>query len=291
MNEFYPGPFPVVLGHEVVGQVVSIGPKVKNFAPGDRVFRQRLWDCHVTGGGRSCWGGFAEYGLVTDEWAKRRIPYGPESLPHAQQKLLAPIEPVLAAGMVTLMETLDCVATCGAAPGKSVAIVGSGPVGQAFALFAKLLGASPVMAFGRRKEAAERFHSVCRADGYVTGNAFPPEVQRIIRNGGFNIVLEAVGSEEALETCLRLAGTKGQVCLYGIAPESNPFPDNKTKQPNVKVIGAVEGRAQAKLLSLIESGQVLMNDWVTCHMPMSEYQRAFDMVSSKQALKVVLSRV
>ena len=52
-NEFVPGTFPVVLGHEVISTVVDVGPKVRNFKPGDRVFRQRLRDEHVQGEGRS----------------------------------------------------------------------------------------------------------------------------------------------------------------------------------------------------------------------------------------------
>lgn len=87
--------------------------------------------------------------------------------------------------MITLMETLDCITSCGARECVSVAIVGSGPVGQALALFAKLLGASPVYAFGRRPQPAQRFAQTCKADGYVVGTRFPAEVERILAGGGF----------------------------------------------------------------------------------------------------------
>jgi len=286
LNEFCPGNFPIVLGHEVVGTVVSVGPKVVNYRPGDRVFRQRLYDKHVPGG-RSCWGGFAEYGLVMDEWAKRGVPYGPDSLPHDQQKLLIDVEPALAAGMITLMETLDCIAACGAAPGKSVAIVGSGPVAQAFAMFARLLGASPVFAFGRSARHSARFMRVARSDGYVTG-VYPPDVERIVRAGGFDLVMEAVGSADALQTCIRLAGTNGAVRVYGIAPDSLPYPKELMERPNVKPVGACEGRVQRRLVEFIHRGEVRLEDWVSHKLPMSEYQRGFDMVANKEAYKVVL---
>lgn len=287
-GEFFGGTYPVVLGHEVIGTVVEVGPGVTSFAEGDRVFRQRLRDEHVPGEGRSCWGGFAERGLVVDEWARQGLPYGPDALPHDQQKLLVDVEPALATAMVTLMETIDCITECGAAPGKSVAIVGSGPVGQALALFARLLGGGPVFAFGRSPGRAARFAEIARIDGYVAGTDFPAEVEAIISSGGFDVVVEAVGSAAALDTCVRLAGAGGQVRVYGVAPGSDPFSEEHMGRDNVSTVGAVEGRAQAGLVGYMESGDVDLEDWVSDRMPLDAYRDAFDRVESKDALKAVL---
>jgi threonine dehydrogenase-like Zn-dependent dehydrogenase len=288
LNEFCPGTFPVVLGHEVVGTVTAVGPKVVNFEPGDRVFRQCLYDSHVPGEGRSCWGGFAEFGVVTDEWARQGVPYGPDPLPHAQQKLMLDVEPALATGMVTLMETLDCITTCGARPGVSVAVVGSGPVGQALAMFAGLLGASPVYAFGRDPAHARRFVDVCGTDGYAAGTDLPADVRKIADGGGFDVVVEAVGSADALATCVRLAGSKGRVCVYGIAPKSAPHASEDRGRANVTAVGAKEGRVQARLASFVEAGKVRLEDWVSHRLPLNDFQRAFDLVERKQAMKAVL---
>ena len=285
-NEFCPGVFPVVLGHESVGTVVEVGPKVRNFKVGDRVFRQRLADKYVPGG-RSCWGGFAEFGTVCDEWARQDVPYGPDQLPHDQQKLLLNVEPALATGMVTLMECLDCITACGAKKGVSVAVVGSGPVAQALSMFAKLLGASPVFAFGRKPEHSDRFARVSRIDGYVAGPELPADVKKVVEAGGFDVVVEAVGAADALDRCLQLAGANGKVCIYGIAPASAPYRPEQ-KKPNVSHVGAKEGRVQGKLVAYVQAGKVDLNDWVTHRLPFIEYQKAFDMVAQKKALKAVL---
>jgi len=285
-HDLFPGPMPIALGHESIGTVTAMGAKVTHFAPGDRVFRQRLADSHVPGG-CSRWGGFAEYGLVTDEWARQGAPYGPDPLPHDQQKLLIDVAAPLATAMVTLMETLDCAVSCGVAPGLSVAVVGSGPVGQAFALFAKLLGAAPVYAFGRSPARADRFARVSRCDGYVAGMAFPAEVRRIIDAGGFDLVLEAVGSADALDTALTLGGSRGLVCVYGVAPDSHPYRPEQLSRPNVTPVGAREGRAQAKLVELIDAGSVRLEDWVTHVLPMTDYQQGFELVTVHKADKVV----
>lgn len=296
MNEFFSGAFPTVLGHEVVGTVVETGSKVANFKPGDRVFRQRLADQHVPGG-RSTWGGFAEYGVVVDEWAKQGAPYDASILPHDQQKLLLNVEAPLATSMITLMETLDCITTCGAAPGKSVAIVGSGPVGQAFTMFAKLLGAGPVYAFGRRAGLAQRYADVTHCDGYVVNAAEDKAVQRIVAQGGFDIVMEAVGSVDAMQQCLALAGKTGKVFAYGIPPDSNPYRPEQLAQPNVQNVGAREGRVQARLVAYVTAGRVRLHEWMDVCLPLEEYQHGFDLVApkvpgvytQKQANKVVLA--
>lgn len=286
-NEFCPGPFPTVLGHESVGTVVEVGPGVCNFREGDRVFRQRLGDEHVPGG-RSTWGGFAEYGVICDQWAKDGVPYlhCADGYPaHAQQKVMVDVAPPLAAGMVTLMETLDYCASAGVVPGKSVAVVGSGPVGQAFALFAKLLGAGPVVAFGRRPEPGQRFAGVAHADAYLWQ---PDEVEREAERGGFDIVFEAVGSRDALDTCLRLAGVRGTAWCYGVAPESHAYTETQTTDPRYRNAPVFEGRVQRRLVDFIEAGDIRLEDWVSHVLPMADYQRAFDLTAGREALKVAL---
>lgn len=287
MNEFVPGPFPVALGHEVIGTVVEAGDGVVNFKPGDTVFRQTLGDEHIPGEGRSCWGGFAEYGLVTDLWAKEGVCYGPSPLPHSQQKLLIDVPTALGCAMITLMETLDCISEIGVS-GKKVAVVGTGPVGQAFALFARLLGAEVTFAFGRRRRYEDRFLRLCRCDGYVVGDEYPAQVRDTLEQGGFDVVMEAVGSKEALERCLELAGSRGGVYAYGIPPLSCPYTPEQLEGGRVKNVGAREGRVQAKLVEFIRAGEVKLGDWVDCVLPMERYEEAFRLVESKEAQKVVL---
>jgi threonine dehydrogenase-like Zn-dependent dehydrogenase len=288
-NEFLPGTFPIVLGHEVVGTIVEIDKKVKNYRIGDRVFRQRLRDEHVPGEGRSCWGGMAEYAIVVDEWAKQDLPYDPKVLSHDQQKLILNINPPEATAMVTLMETLDCVMNCGVSPNRSVAVVGSGPVGQCFSRFAVLLGASPVFSFGRSERNRERFANVVHCDGYIAAKSYPTDVKKILSNGGFDIVIEAVGSSEALEHAVLLAGQRGSVYIYGLAPLSNPYSESILTRKNVYVVGAVEGRVQELVVKYIESEEIKLSDWITHVFSIIDYQRAFDLVHSRKAIKCVLS--
>src|SRR5688572_6783121 len=62
---------PFVLGHESAGHVTAIGPKVRNFRPGQLVVRP--WWFSGNGdrhrGLGSAWGGFAAWGIVRDSRA------------------------------------------------------------------------------------------------------------------------------------------------------------------------------------------------------------------------------
>jgi len=289
-NTFVAGSFPIVLGHESIGTVVETGKKVAHFKPGDRVFRQVLPTLEAPDGLRSVWGGFAGLGLVTDEWARRDVPYGPEHYPGAQQKLLIDVAPALAATMVTLMETLDCAAhNCGVTPGRSVAIVGTGPVGQAFALFARLLEADSVHVFGRTDRSLDRFERISKCDSFTINHEYTTDARHILDHGGFDIVIEAVGASDALQKASILAGTNGTVYVYGVCGNDDPFQEEILARSNVKQVGATEGRIQQKLVDFIEAGQVDLNDWVSHILPMSACQEGFDLVRNKEAVKVVLT--
>jgi len=279
IGEFFPGIFPSIVGHEVVSTVVAVGDKVKNFKVGDKVFRQRLTD-EMVPGGRSNWGGFSEYGVIEDRWAKEGVEQDPKKYPYDQQKILIDIPAPDATTMITLMECLDCMIEGGVKPGKSVAVVGSGPVGQAMSTFAKLLGADRVVSVGRRDAHKDRFMDVCKVDDYITDiSGF---------EGKFDLVFEAVGSAEALETAVKLAKEDGVIRYYGIAFESKPYPANLTADERVSPIGATEGRVQKELVEYINSGQIKLTDWFDVVLPMSEYQKGYDLLMSGKAYKVVL---
>jgi threonine dehydrogenase-like Zn-dependent dehydrogenase len=286
-GEFVSGTYPILLGHESCGRVIAVGDKVRSLAVGDRVLRSRLEDAHVPfPGGRSCWGGFAERAIVTDVWAEQGVAYN--AFPHPQQIVPAGWTPAEAVASITLKETLSCLHHSDVGPGQSLAIVGTGPVGQTLALFAVLSGIRPVVVLGRRPQWAETFARL-GVDGYVAGEEIPPEVQAILDGGGFDRAIEAVGARSALSRCLEVVKADGRVNLYGIAPESKPYLPQEEADPRVFRGKVAEAETHEQLLDWIEQGRVDPGDWVSHQMPWTEYQRGFDMVASKEASKVALT--
>lgn len=286
-GEFQPGSFPILLGHESIGQVVKVGDKVKNFKVGDYVFRSRLEDEHIPfEGGRSRWAGFVEKALVTDAWAKEGKEYN--STPHPQQVVPSHYNPAHAVALITLKENLSCLNRTEVGPGQSLAIVGTGPVAQAIASCAVIQNIHPVVVFGRRAEWEKRFMDL-GVDGYAYGDSFPPAVQSILDKGGFDRAIEAVGARSALTRCLQVTKKDGKVNLYGIPPKSEWYDPEEEKDPRIFRGKVLEGEVHDEMLEWVDRGKINIEEWVSHILPFSEYQKGFDMVANKTGNKVVLT--
>jgi threonine dehydrogenase-like Zn-dependent dehydrogenase len=284
-GQFVSGTYPILLGHETVGKIINLGPKVRNYKIGDRVLRGTLADSQIPfPGGRSCWGGFVEYNLVTDQWAKDNIPYNTGSLP--QQIVPASISPELATMLITLKENLSVITNLEVS-GKLLAVIGTGPVAQAMVLFSKLLGAKKVTVFGRSATWEEPIRRL-GADDYIIGENLTNDVKKILNEGGFDRVTEAVGSRQALSLGVKLAGSRGKVGIYGIPPENEPYLEKDVKNPVVFYPKVAEGDVHTKLLEMIQAGKVTLEAWVSLVLPWEEFEIGFNKVWKKEANKVVL---
>jgi L-iditol 2-dehydrogenase len=288
IGTFVPGPFPTALGHESAGKVVQLGEKVRYFQPGQRVLRSVLFDRHVPGG-RSTWGGFTEYGVVVDVRAMREDhPNEPVHWSGAKQQVVPEsISPAQAAAMITVKETLSCLKNLGVRSGSAVAIVGSGPVAQAFAYEARLLGASDVTVFGRRKDWAARFAEL-GIERYVVGDDWPADVVQRAAGGGFDYVVEAVGSRIALTKALSLAGSTGKVGLYGVVPANDPWDPAEQNHPRVCTPRVEEAEVHDEMLAWVASGKMRLDDWYTHTVPWTEFEKGFQLVEENHSAKVIL---
>jgi threonine dehydrogenase-like Zn-dependent dehydrogenase len=285
-GRFKRGQFPILLGHESTGAVIKVGGKVRTYKVGDRVLRPRLYDKDVSvRGGSSRFGGFAQKAVVTDVWAQEGLEY--DSYPHPQQKVPGHIRPEYAAAMIVLKENLDYIRKTDIHPGHSLAIVGTGPAGQSMAMWAKFLGVSPVVVFGRRDKWAGLFERL-GADAYVAGSAVPADIEKILRKGGFDRTIEAVGSNDALSRCLQITKKEGRIHLYGLPADDESYEEAFESDPRVYRSKVLEGAVHDELLQYVEDGRIDLSNWLSHVFPMDQYQRAFDIVKNEKPTKVVI---
>jgi L-iditol 2-dehydrogenase len=120
--------YPTVLGHETVGRVVAVGPRVRHLDLGDLMTRSGTSGTPPPPGTRlaSNWGGYAEYGTVTDHRAMRE-----DSLDEATwklrtaEKVVPPdVEPAVATMLITWRETLSYLKRMGVSRGATVLLMG-----------------------------------------------------------------------------------------------------------------------------------------------------------------------
>lgn len=138
--------YPLMLGHEGVGEVVKVGEEVTGYHVGDKVLLPFVdADEKLYPGLGSAWGAFSEYGVVNDYQA-----FGNGTAPecaYGQTILPEDIDPVDASMIITLREVLSSIKRFGMKANESVAVFGCGPVGLTFIRFMSLLGVHPIIAF------------------------------------------------------------------------------------------------------------------------------------------------
>lgn len=279
--------YPGILGHESVGTVVAVGPRVRHFREGDRVLRG--WA--VVPGLNSFWGGFAEFGLVTDRAAAMADGIDPLPLPyHTGMRVVPPeIPPDVATQLITLKETLSYLHRCGVAAGKSLLVMGTGPVGLAFCLQARtLLQASPVIVLGRRAAALER----ARAFGadYVVNTSIeaPAGAVRKILPGGVDVAIDAVGQADLLRLGLGVLAEGGTVGSYGVAAADAEPVGPLQQDPRVHPGACDEGEVHEELLGYLQQGRLDPARFITHRLSLDQLAHGFALLEARQALKVVV---
>jgi threonine dehydrogenase-like Zn-dependent dehydrogenase len=285
--------YPGVLGHESVGQVIRRGAKVTQFAVGDLVLRPTaVYPGERLGDYTSLWGGFAEYGLVTDgpAFLADHPTARPSNYTRFQQKL--PSSPLLspadATMLITLKETASYVASVGVRLSSTLVILGSGAVALSMCRFAKIFGAYPVIVVGRRDEplayAVERigadFTINVRDEDLVGG------VRAITGGQGVEFVIDTTGDAEFLRDALPVLSATGKAAAYATYPSPDTIP--QTIAPAKLVVGRTgEDVAHQYLLDAVRLGLVTLADFYSHRLPFHQVQEGFALLRSKRAFKVV----
>jgi S-(hydroxymethyl)glutathione dehydrogenase/alcohol dehydrogenase len=235
-------PTPAVLGHEVAGIVVEVGPDVAQFRVGHHVVGSLAQSCgmcarclsgrpfqclhpestlrrptdppRLTRNGIGLFqglglGGFAERALIHEN----QLALVPKQMPFAQAALLG-------CGVVTGAGAV--LNTANVSAGDTVVIVGAGGVGLNAISGARIAGASRIVVIDiqpKRLEAARRFGATDLVD---STKAKPVEAVRDLLPRGADHVFDFVGLKAVAEQGLAMLGTGGGLYLVGVArPEIN----------------------------------------------------------------------
>ena len=285
--------YPVVLGHEGVGRVVEKGAKVTNFEIGDLVLMPYWSD--VPEGYYSGWGTYSEYNIVTDARAMADDGLTPDAFAWGQCKLPADFDPVSSAMIITFREVLSTMKRFGFESGKSIAILGLGPVGLSFVKFAKLMGMSPVIAMDIQDEKLERAKA-CGADYVInTKNESMVDGIKAICPEGLDFALDAVGYNPFINQALEVIKSDAKVCVYGISEDMNTnvdwskCPYNWTLHFHQFPLKEAEAGAHDQIVQWIKDGVLDPNDYISHVFDFDDIEKAFDIIKRREpAMKMVI---
>lgn len=289
----FPGvvlPEGMLMGHEGVGTVHSVGERVTRFKPGQRVMSACITSC---GKCKECMHG--DYGVCTADGPYGRPLFGCQAeyyrVPHAEMTTvevpgdISDEAALLASDLLTT--SLGAIERADASYGDSVAIFAQGPVGLCATIGAHLRGCGMIIAVDT---IPERLEWAKKLGANVVINAKEEDpVSRImaLTNGeGVDVSVEALGSQptfEAASRVVRRGGTLSSLGIYTMMPAlSMPTLVQSFLHRRIVTTICPSGYDRMeKMLNLIRYRKLELEPLFTHRFSISEMPKAYDLFRSK----------
>jgi len=302
------GEYPVkpglIVGHEPVGVIEKIGEGVSGYEIGQRVIVGAITPCgqcyHCLDGhqaqcggkaiggwrfGNSIDGCQAEYLLVPN--AQANLSLIPDGLTD-EQVLMCP----------DIMSTGFGGAESGHIKiGDTVAVFAQGPIGLCATAGARLKGATRIIVVGTvpaRLEVAQQLG----ADRVIDYESVDPveEIMHITGGRGVDVAIEALGTQETFESCLRVLKPAGVLSSLGVYSGKLTLPldaiaaglgDHKV----VTTLCPGGKERMRRLMNVVASGRVDLKPLVTHRFRLDEIEDAYDLFANQRdgVLKVAIT--
>lgn len=288
---------PVVLGHEIAGEVVEVGEGVTKFKTGDRVFATHHVPCntcyHCLRGNHSVCetlrrthfdpGGFSEYVRIPALNVDRGTFLLPEGMSFEEGAFIEPLGCAIRGQRV-----------CGFRMGSSVLIVGSGVTGLLHLQLACAQGAGRVIATDVNEyklSAALRFGA--SAVIHAGSEDMVARLRNVNEGRLADFVIVCTGSARAIEQAFHLVEKGGSILFFAPTDPgvkvSIPFNDVWWSGVTITSSYAAAPYDLALAIELIRERRVNVVDMITHRLPLSEIAFGFQLVAeSRESLKVIV---
>jgi threonine 3-dehydrogenase len=283
---------PLIVGHEVCGEVVERGSLVAEPNVGDFVSLESHIVCNTcqycrTGRGHICQrtsligvdrdGGFAEYIVIPAQNAWVNPPDTPVEVAVLQENFGNAVHTAFATDVTA----------------RKVLVTGCGPVGVMCIAVVKAAGARAIYA---TDISDYRLALARKAGATFTANPAREDVLEAIRGAtdgeGVDVLLEMSGAPSAIDQGFTLLKPGGEAALLGVASGPFNFDYNLHVVFKAARVYGISGRRlwetwyQAR--GLVRSGAVDLAALVTHRFKLEEYDQAIEQMASGESGKVVL---
>jgi len=291
----FPVRTPVIQGHEFGGVIVEVGEGVTDWQVGDEVVSETA--AYVCGKCRLCRTG--SYNLCAERLG---FGYGTDGAfakyVRVRQGILHRKPAEIAWNAAALTEP-TCVAYNALVvqsevhPGEPVAILGPGAIGLLCLQVARALGASPINITGTTVDALRLdLARKLGADQVVNAQETDPvEVALELTHGdGIPLVIDAAGNSKTIRQSLDMVARNGQVTKIGWGKEPVGFSLDPIVAKAVRYQGTFSHtwRTWEAVLEMVRAGRLDPAALITHEFPISEWLTAYELVESRQAVKVIL---
>ena len=287
-----------ILGHEGVGVVDSIGAGVTKIRVGDKVLVSCITSCGTCD--------FCRKGMYSHcrdgGWILGHKIDGTQAeyvrVPHAQTSLYVVPQESDEEALTMLSDIFPTGFECGVLngkvkPGDTVAIVGSGPIGLAALLTAKLYSPAEIVMVDpdrNRLEVAKGFGAT-----KLVNATEPKAVEKLMAltgGEGFDVVIEAVGIPATFDTCQAIVAPGGVLANIGVHGKPVSLQMERLWSHNITLTTRlVDTVTTPMLLKVVRSGRLQPGKLVTHRFALDDVMKAYDTfgnAAKEGALKVIL---
>lgn len=282
-----------MVGHEAIGIVEEVSPEVTNVAVGDFVIVPFTHGC---GHCAACLAGFdgnclnspagntayqAEYLLYNNaDWGLVKVPGNPKSFSDNMLNSLLSLSDVMATGY-------HAAVTAEVKAGDTVVVMGDGAVGLCGIIGAKLLGAKRIIAMSRHEDRQKLAKEFGATD--IIAERGDEAVERVMEltKGGADAVLECVGTEQSVDTAVKVGRPGAVVGRVGV-PQKSDMNTNNLFWRNVGLrggIAAVTTYDKSVLLKAVLDGKIEPGKVFTKAFELEDIQAAYEAMDQRIAIK------
>lgn len=283
---------PLILGHEIAGDVAKIGANVKNYKVGDRVLIPASKSCGKCLACKS-WnetqcedfqllgndidGGLAEFIKINCN-DPIRLPY------EYSYELGSLISNVLAGAYHVVFDRVNIL------EGETVVIFGSGAFGLSILQMAKMKKAKVYMVdiFDWKLKLAKKYG----ADGVLNSNKADICEEALIdeTHGKADVIIETIGVTRTLTQAMNSLKKGGKLVLSGFSENSVPFLVKRLILNEISLIGTI-GAPKRKIFNImqyIQDERIQWKDMITNRLPLEKVNDGINLLRMQQSIKTMI---
>ena len=287
---------PLVLGHEIAGEIAAVGEGVARYKAGDRVFVSHHIPCNtcpycLRGFHTACEtlhttnydpGGFSEYIRIPRLNVDRGVFVLPDGVSFDAGVFVEPLACVVRGQRIA-----------GLQPGRAVLILGSGISGLLHLLLARALGAGRIVATdvsAYRLQMARRLGADAAIDA---GEDVPARLRELNEGRLADLVIVCTGALSAFKQALQSVDRGGTVlCFATTEPGVDlPVPINEFWRNEIKLMPSYGNSPldATQAIELIRSGRVPVVKMICHRLPLGKTGEVFRRVASGcESMKVII---
>jgi L-iditol 2-dehydrogenase len=287
---------PLVLGHEMTGQIAEVGKNVNKYRVGDRVFVSHHVPCNtcrycLSGHSTVCDtlrdthfdpGGFSEFIRVPAINVDRGVFLLPDEVSYEEGTFIEPLACVLRGQKMAHIQ-----------PGQTVFIIGAGISGLLHLRLARALGSGPVIVADIHKERLELADRFGAAATLLSNDNVPEPLKEANMGRLADVVIIAAGAIEALDLAWKTVDRGGTVLIFA-PPEPGiditmPLFDIWHDGITIRTTYAGSPLDITEAIELIRLKNIVVKDMITHRLPLERAGEGFSLVEkARGSLKVII---